>query len=75
MTRIRIASADLLRVFQERLSSFDDRFKRTPIAIVPSSRGWQAVMRPGYKIGQPPLGRRIPQVQEELRSVYMLLPD
>jgi hypothetical protein len=73
--RVKISSTDLLWIFQERLGSFDDRFKRAPIAIVPSNGGWRVVMPPGYRIGEPQLSRRIQQVQEELEPLYRLTPD
>jgi hypothetical protein len=75
IARAKISSTDLLWVFQERLASFDDRFKRAPIAIVPSNRGWHAVKSRGYTLGEPQLSRRIQQVQAELEPIYRLTPD
>ena len=73
--RIKISSTDLLWIFQEKLGSFDDRFKRAPIAIVPSNGGWQVVLPRSYRIGEPQLSRRIQQVQAELEPLYRLTPD
>jgi hypothetical protein len=72
IARAKISSTDLLWIFQERLASFDDRFKRAPIAIVPSHRGWHAVKSRGYTFGEPQLSRRIQQVQAELEPIYRL---
>jgi hypothetical protein len=42
MAKAKISSTDLLWIFRERLSSFDDRFKVAPMAIVRDDHGWQA---------------------------------
>ena len=73
--KARISSTDLLWVFQERLASFDDRFKRAPIAIVPNNGGWRAVLSRRYRIGEPQLSKRIQQVQAELQLIYRLKQD
>jgi hypothetical protein len=73
--RAKISNTDLLWIFQERLATFDDRFKRAPIAIVPDNSGWRAVLPRSYKIGEPQLSRRIQQVQAELEPIYRLAPD
>jgi hypothetical protein len=39
----KISSTDLLWIFRKKLSSFDDRFKDAPIAIVPSEDGWEVI--------------------------------
>ena len=75
IAKARISSTDLLWVFQERLASFDGRFKRAPIAIVPNNGGWRAVKSPGYTLGEPQLSRRIQQVQAELEPIYRLTRD
>ena len=41
MAKTRISSTDLLWIFREKLSSFDERFKVAPIAIVPSEDDWE----------------------------------
>jgi hypothetical protein len=72
MVRTRIASADLLWIFRERLSSFDDRFKTAPIAIIPSDDGWEAITSRRYRTAQPQLAKCIERIQAELRSIYRL---
>lgn len=73
--KARLSSTDLLWVFQERLAAFDYRFKRAPIAIVPSNGGWRAVLSRRYRIGEPQLSKRIQQVQAELEPIYRLKQD
>ena len=73
MTKTKISSTDLVWIFRERLSSFDDRFKVAPIAIVPSEDGWEVVTSRRYR--NPELDKRIAQIQAELRAVYTLARD
>jgi hypothetical protein len=40
MAKTKISSTDLIWIFREKLSSFDDCSPSTSIAIVPSSEGW-----------------------------------
>jgi hypothetical protein len=75
MVRTRIASADLLWIFREKLSSIDDRFKTAPIAIIPSGNGWEAITSRRYRNSQPRVAKCIEQIQAELRSVYRLSQD
>ena len=69
MTKTKISSTDLVWIFRERLSSFDDRFKIAPIAIVPTKEGWEVVTSRSYRIAKPKVVYRIKQVQAELRAV------
>ncbi len=75
MTKTKISSTDLLWIFRERLSSFDDRLKVAPVAIVPGSEGWQAVTSHRYRKAEPQAAKRIKQIQTELQAVYRLAPD
>ena len=75
MAKTKISSTDLLWIFRERLSSFDDRFKVAPMAIVPDNEGWQAVTSHRYRTGEPQVAKRIKQIQTELQAVYRLAPD
>jgi hypothetical protein len=71
----KISNTDLLWIFRERLSSFDDRFKVAPIAIVPRKDGWEVVTSHRYRTAGPQLAKRIEQIQAELRAVYRLARD
>jgi hypothetical protein len=75
MVRTRIASADLLWIFRERLSSSNDRYKTAPLAIIPSDDGWEVITSRRYRNSQPEAAKCIAQVQAELRPVYRLAPD
>jgi hypothetical protein len=75
MAKTRISSADLLWIFRERLSSFDDRFKAAPIAIIPSHDGWEAVTSRRYRTAESRIAKCIEQIQAELRPVYRLPRD
>jgi hypothetical protein len=74
MAKTKISSTDLLWIFREKLSSFDNRFKDAPIAIVPSEAGWEVVTH-RYRNAEPKLAERIAQIQAELRAVYRLARD
>jgi hypothetical protein len=74
VAKTRVSSTDLLWIFREKLSSFDERFKVAPIAIVPSEDGWEVVMQ-RYRNAEPELAKRIAQIQTELRAVYRLARD
>jgi hypothetical protein len=74
MAKTKISSTDLLWIFREKMSSFDDRFKDAPIAIIPSRAGWEVVMH-RYRNAEPKLAERIAQIQAELRAVYSLARD
>jgi hypothetical protein len=75
VTKTKISSTDLVWIFRERLSSFDDRFKLAPIAIVPTKEGWEVVTSRRYRIAEPRVAYRIKQVQAELQAVYRLTQD
>jgi len=75
VAKTRISSTDLLWIFREKLSSFDERFKVAPIAIVPTEDGWEVVMSHRYRNAEPELAKRIAQIQTELRAVYRLARD
>jgi hypothetical protein len=72
MVRTRIASADLLWIFRERLSIINDRFKVAPIAIIPSDDGWEAITSRRYRNAQPQIAQCIERIQAELRPIYRL---
>jgi hypothetical protein len=75
LAKKRVSSTDLVWMFRERLSSFDDCTPSIPIAIVPSEAGWTAVTSPRYRAGRPDCVRRIEQIQKQLRDVYVLARD
>jgi hypothetical protein len=72
LAKTRISSTDLIWIFREKLSSFDDCPPEIPIAIVPSGGGWKAVTAPRDRTGRPDCVRRIEQIQEQLREIYVL---
>ena len=72
MAKTKISSTDLIWIFREKLSSFDDCSPSTSIAIVPSSEGWTAVTTHRDRTGQPNCVRRIQQLQKQLREIYVL---
>ena len=74
MAKTEISNTDLLWIFREKLSSFNERFKAAPIAIVPSKDGWEVVTH-RYRNAEPELAKRIAQIQAELRAVYRLARD
>jgi hypothetical protein len=74
VAKTKISSTDLLWIFREKLSAFDDRFKGALIAIVPSEDGWEVVTHRSRN-AEPVLAKRIAQIQAELRAVYELARD
>ena len=75
LAKAKISSTDLIWIFREKLSSFDDCSPEIPIAIVPTDRGWRAVTAPRDRTGRPHCVRRIEQIQKQLREVYILAKD
>jgi hypothetical protein len=75
VTKTKISSTDLLWIFRERLSTFDDRLKVAPIAIVPTKEGWEVVTSSRYRNAAPEVAKRIKQVQAELQAAYGLARD
>ena len=75
MAKTKISSTDLIWIFREKLSSFDDCSPSTSIAIVPSSEGWTAVTTHRDRTGQPNCVRRIQQLQKQLREICVLAKD
>ena len=75
LAKTKVSSTDLIWMFHERLSSFDDCNSSIPIAIVPTDAGWTAVTTPRYRASQPNCVRRIEQIQKQLRDVYVLARD
>jgi hypothetical protein len=75
LAKTRISSTDLIWIFREKLSSFDDCPPEIPLAIVPSRGGWKAVIAPRDRTGRPDCVRRIEQIQEQLRAIYILAKD
>jgi hypothetical protein len=75
LAKTKISSTDLIWLFREKLSSFNDCSPSIPIAIVPSDDGWTAVTTSRYRTGHPLSVRRIEQIQRQLREVYVLAKD
>ena len=75
VTKTKISSTDLVWIFRERLSSFDDRFNVAPTAIVPTKEGWEVVTSSRYRTAEPEVAKRIREVQAELQAVYSLARD
>ncbi len=75
MAKTKISSTDLIWIFQEKLSSFDDCPQSIPIAIVPSDGSWTAVTTQRVRKGHPDCIKRIEQLQRQLREVYVLAKD
>lgn len=75
MAKTRVSSTDLVWMFRERLSSFNDCSPSIPIAIVPSNAGWTAVTTSRYRASHPHSFKRIEQIQKQLRDVYVLAKD
>jgi hypothetical protein len=54
LAKTKISSTDLVWIFREKLSSFNDCSPEIPIAIVPSGGGaWKAVTAPRDRTGRP----------------------
>jgi hypothetical protein len=75
LAKTKISSTELIWIFQEKLSLFDDCPQSIPIAIVPSDGSWTAVTTQGFRKGHPDCVRRIEQLQKQLREVYVLAKD
>jgi hypothetical protein len=75
LAKTKISGTDLIWIFREKLSSFDDCSPSISIAIVPSHEGWTVVTAPRDRMGRPNCFRRIKQLQKELREVYVLAKD
>ena len=75
MPKTKISSTDLIWIFREKLSSFDDCSPSIPIGIVPSDNGWIAVTPARYRTGHPICVRRIKALEKQLREVYVLAKD
>ena len=66
---------ELVWIFRERLSSFDDCSPSIAIAVVPSKSGWTAVTTKRDRARRPNCVRRIELIQRQLREVYVLEKD
>ena len=75
MAKVKISSTDLIWIFREKLSSFDDCSLSIAIAIVPSREGWTAVTTHRDRTDHPNCGKRIEQLQKQLREIYVLAKD
>jgi hypothetical protein len=76
MTRTRISSTDLNFEFQERLKRFEDYpFHGIPIAIVPTDRGWMAVMAARDRKHRPAWIEKIETIEKRLQKTYALEKD
>ncbi len=72
MAKTKISSTDLIWIFREKLASFGDCEPSIPIAIVPDREGWTAVTNAWARSRHPVSGRRMEQIQKQLRLVYVL---
>jgi len=70
-----ISSTDLIWIFREKLSTFDDCPPSIKMAIVPSKGGWTVVTTLRDRKAHPRCIRRIAQLQKELREIYALAKD
>jgi hypothetical protein len=75
LAKTKISSTELIWIFQEELSLFDDCPQSIPIAIVPSDGSWTAVATQRFRKGHPDCVKRIEQLQKQLREVYVLAKD
>lgn len=75
MAKTKILSTDLIWIFREKLSLFDDCSPSIAIAIVPSREGWTAVTTHRDRTDNPNCIRRIEQLQKQLREIYVLAKD
>jgi hypothetical protein len=75
LAKTKISSTDLIWIFREKLSLFDDCPPSIPIAIVPSDEGWTVVTTQRDRKGRPNCVKRIEQLQKQLREVYVLAKD
>ena len=75
MAKTKISSTDLIWIFREKLSAFDDCPPSIPIAIVPSDGSWTALTPHYVRKGHPNCVKRIEQIQKQLREVYVLAND
>jgi hypothetical protein len=75
LAKKRISSTDLIWIFREKLSTFDDCPPSIKIAIVPSDESWTVVMTARDRKRLPGCAKRIEQIQKQLREVYVLAKD
>ena len=75
MAKTKISSTDLIWIFREKLSSFDDCPRTMSIAIVPSDETWTALTTQQIRKERPDCVKRIEQIQKQLREVYVLAKD
>jgi hypothetical protein len=76
MAKTKIANADLIWAFTERLKSFSDCAQAISIAIVPNKKdGWTAIASRKHIDNYPRCAERIEQVQRELRGKFVLTRD
>jgi hypothetical protein len=72
MAKTKVSTTELVWIFQEKLRSSDECASGTYIAIVPSKDGWTAVMGARRRGEYPICARRVEQIQNELREIYVL---
>jgi hypothetical protein len=70
-----ISTTDLIWIFREKLSSFEECPVSISIGIVPSSEGWTVVTNQRDRTAHPDCIKRIEQLQKQLREVYVLAKD
>jgi hypothetical protein len=76
MTRTKISSTDLNFLFQEGLKGFEEYpFHGIPIAIVPTDRGWMAVMPARDRKHRPEWIEKIEAIEKRLQKTYALEKD
>ena len=75
MAKTKISSTDLIWIFREKLSSFDDCPRSISIAIVPSDESWTVVTSQRVRKESPGCVKRIELLQKQLREIYALAKD
>ena len=75
MAKTKVSATELVWIFQQRLSSFDECSSGTYVAIVPTENGWTAVTGTQRGRQHPQCAKRIHNVQKQLREIYVLTKD
>jgi hypothetical protein len=75
LAKTKISSTDLIWIFQEKLSSFNDCPSSVSIGIVPSNESWTVVTTQRDRTAHPGCIKRVEQAQKQLREIYILAKD
>ena len=75
MAKSKISTTDLIWIFREKLSSFEECPVSISIGIVPSSEGWTVVTNQRDRRAHPDCIKCIEQLQKQLREIYVLAKD